>query len=215
MNKEQILKAIKELKEKSKKRKFSQSFDLIINLNNVDVKSNPVEFFVTLPHGKPKKPKIAALVGQELGEQAGNVCDLAIKENEFGKYTDRKVLKKLASDYDYFLAQANIMPKVAQVFGKALGVKGKMPNPKLGCVVPPNANLEPLVKKLGATVKLSAKKGTNLQGWVGKEDQEEQVIVDNVMAMHQTALRNLPQERHNIKNMQLKLTMSKAVKIGT
>jgi large subunit ribosomal protein L1 len=212
LTKEQIQKVIEQLK-KEKKRNFSQSYDLIINLRGVNTKTNPLNFFINLPHPKPKKSKIAAFVAQELTEQADKFCDLIIKETDFPKY-DTKALKKLVGEYDYFIAQANLMPKVAQVFGKVLGPKNKMPNPKLGCVVPPNANLEPLTKKLQSLVKLSAKKATNLQCLVGKEKQVEEQIVDNILEIYNSTLKQLPQEKHNIKNVQLKLTMSKPVKIA-
>lgn len=212
MDEQQIQKAIEQLKTE-KKRKFSQSYDLIINLKSIDIKTNPLDFSITLPHPKPKKVKIAAFVAQELTEQANKFCDLAVREVDFSKY-DKKAQKKLAGDYDYFIAQANLMAKVAQTFGKFLGPKGKMPNPKLGCVVPPNANLEPLIKKLQTMIELSAKKGANLQCLVGKENQPDKQIVDNVLAVYNSVLKQLPQEKHNIKNAQLKLTMSKPVKIA-
>ncbi|MEK6900310.1 MAG: 50S ribosomal protein L1, partial [Nanoarchaeota archaeon] len=105
------------------------------------------------------------------------------------------------------------MPKVAAIFGKSLGARGKMPNPKLGCVVPPNVNLEPLVKKLATTIRLSAKKGTNLQCQVGKEDQSEEQIIDNILTVYQTAIKQLPNEAHNVREVMLKLSMGKPVKI--
>ena len=88
-----------------------------------------------------------------------------------------------------------------------------MPNPKLGCVVPPNANLEPLVKKLATTVRLSAKKGTNLQCIVGKQDQAEAQIIDNILTVYQAAIKQLPNEDHNVKAVLLKTTMGKPVKV--
>ncbi len=212
MNKQQVEKAIKELK-KGTKRKFSQSYDLIINLKGINPKSENVDFFVTLPHPKPKKPKIAIFSGPELKDQAKQVCDLVITEADFPKYADPKAIKKLAQEYDYFIAQANLMAKVAQNFGKVLGTKGKMPNPKLGCVVPPNANLEPLIKKLQATVRLSNNKATNLQCMIGKEDQSDDHIAENAVAVYNSTIKNVPQEKQNIKNVQLKLTMGKPVKI--
>ncbi len=212
MDKEQVKKALEELK-KQPQRKFSQSYDLIINLKNIEIKQNPIDLSVNLHFSNGKKIKVAAFVGQELAEQASKFCDLAIKETDFAKYKDKKVVKKLAEDYDYFIAQAPLMAKVAAVFGKVLGMKGKMPNPKLGCVVPPNANLEVLVKKLGQTVRLVAKKGTNLQCMVGKENQPEKEVIDNILTVYQTVLKHLPNEVQNIKNVVLKLTMSKTVKI--
>ena len=213
MDKEQIQKVLEELKKQPQK-KFAQSYDLIINLKDYDVKQSPLDFFVNLPSQKGKKVKIAAFVDQQLVDQATKFCDLVIRDTEFDRYKeDKKAAKKLAQQYDYFIAQATIMPKIAAVFGKALGARGKMPNPKLGCVVPPNVNLEPLVKKLATTVRLSAKKGTNLQCVVGKQDQPEAQIIDNILAVYQTAIKQLPNEVHNVREILLKTTMGKPVKV--
>jgi len=212
MDKEQIKKALEELK-KQPKRKFTQSYDLIINLKNLEIKQNPLNFFVTLHFPKGKPIKVAAFVDQQLKEQADKFCDLVIEEKDFANYKDKKNVKKLAESYDYFIAQSTLMAKMAAAFGKVLGTKGKMPNPKLGCVVPPNANLEVLTKKLNTTVKLIARKATNLQCMVGKEDQSEEEIIDNILTVYQSALKQLPQEEQNVKNVDLKLTMSKPVRI--
>tara|TARA_Y100000310_G_C20549610_1_gene747353 strand:- start:172 stop:810 length:639 start_codon:yes stop_codon:yes gene_type:complete len=212
MDKEQVQKAITELKTQPE-RKFSQSYDLIINLKNLVIKSNPLDLFVTLHYPKGKDIKIAAFVGNQLTDQSNKHFDLTISEAEFQNYKDKKKLKELADSYDYFVAQANLMPKVAQAFGKVLGVKGKMPNPKLGCVVPPNANLETLKNKLQKTVRLRANKATNLQCLVGKQSQPESEIIDNVITVYQAVLKALPNEEQNVKNAQLKLTMSKPIKI--
>ncbi|MFH0701009.1 MAG: hypothetical protein V2A62_01075 [Candidatus Woesearchaeota archaeon] len=214
MDKEQVKQALEELK-KLPKRKFSQSYDLIINLKNIELKTTPIDFFATLPSPRGMKLKIAAFVDQELVEQANKFCDLTVKENEFSRYTsDKKLAKRLAQEYDYFIAQANLMPRIAAAFGRFLGTRGKMPNPKAGCVVPPNGNLELLVKRLNQTVHMSAKKAMNLQCLIGKEGQPEEEIIANVLAAYQAAAKQMPQdENQNIKNVCLKLTMSKPVKI--
>lgn len=213
MNKEQVHQALEEIKKQPQK-KFVQSYDLVINLKDYDVKQAPLDFFANLPYPKGKKVKVAAFVDQQLADQAGKFCDTVIRDTEFDRYKeDKKAAKKLAQDHDYFIAQATIMPKIAAVFGKALGARGKMPNPKLGCVVPPNANLEPLVKRLGTTVRLSAKKGTNLQCMVGKQDQVEAQVVDNILTVYQATIKQLPNETHNLKVVLLKTTMGKPVKV--
>src|SRR3990172_6920050 len=122
-----------------------------------------------LPYNRGKKISVCALVGPELAEEAKKVCDGAILSDDFGKYPDKKEIKKLASKYDFFIAQANVMPKVATSFGRVFGPKGKMPNPKAGCIVPPNANLKTLYDKLQKTVRLYAKERPMIQIPVGNE----------------------------------------------
>jgi len=154
MDKSQVTQTLKKVKENSQKRNFTQSIDLIINLRDIDLKKpeQSVNFFHTLHYSKGKKVKVCALVGPELLAQAKEVCDLAVSVDDFPKYQDKSKAKKLATNYDFFIAQATIMPKLATAFGKVFGPKGKMPNPKAGCVVPPNANLEPLYEKPQKTV---------------------------------------------------------------
>ncbi|HLC71111.1 MAG TPA: 50S ribosomal protein L1 [Candidatus Nanoarchaeia archaeon] len=212
MDKAQIQKALADIKAQPP-RKFTQSYDLVINLKNLELKSNPVDLFVTLPFPKGKSVKIAAFVDRELVEQATKFCDLAIRESEFIKYNEKKKAKKLGEQYNFFIAQASLMPKIAANFGKVLGIRGKMPNPKLGCVIPPNANVEALVKKLKHTVRLQAKKGLNLQCIVGKEDQPEEQIIDNILTAYNAVVKHLPNELQNIKNVTLKLSMGKPVKV--
>ena len=54
MEKQTILETVKKVREISPKRKFNQSFDLIINLTNIDLKKQEqkVDLYYTLPHGK-------------------------------------------------------------------------------------------------------------------------------------------------------------------
>ena len=213
MDKETIKKAIEQLKAQPKK-KFVQSYDLIINLKNIVISQNPVDLFTNIPHPSGRNVKIAAFADQQLLAEAEKNCDLVIKESDFSNYSDKKKLKKLAEEYDYFIAQSSLMTKVASNFGKVLGTKGKMPNPKLGCVVPPNAGLGPLTEKLASTVRLNAKKAYNLQCMIGKESQPDNEIVENVLSVYHAVIKHIPDESQNIKNISLKLTMSKPVKIS-
>ncbi len=213
MEKDQIIKGIEELKKSAPKRNFDQSVDLFINLKDLDIKQTPQEFFIQLPF-QPRKAKVCALIGQELAEQAQKLCDKAVKEAEFEQYkNDKKAVKKLAEQYDFFIAQANIMPKVALAFGRILGARGKMPNPKVGAVVPPTMNIEPLVRKLQSTVKLSAKKAPVLQALVGKESMPHEQLAENIAVIYNTVIKALPNEKQNIKNVAVKLTMSKPIKL--
>ncbi|MFP4567493.1 MAG: hypothetical protein ACLFN8_00970 [Candidatus Woesearchaeota archaeon] len=214
MKKESLIKAIEDLRKAENKKKFAQSFDLIVNLKDLNLK-NPeeqVDFFTNLKYSS-SKVKVAALVGQELND-AAQVCDKVIKQTEFDAYKkDKKLAKKLASEYDFFIAQADIMPKVAQTFGRVLGTRGKMPNPKLGTILPGKAPVEPVYKKLQSTVRLSAKKTPVLQIKIGTEKMKDEEIIDNALIIYDQIIHHLPKERSNVKNAMLKLTMSKPIKL--
>ena len=215
MDKNTILKAVQEARKNSKKRKFSQSFDLTINLKNVDLKKGKLEYFIDLHNDTGKKLKICALVGPELLDNAKKSVDKTVSVDEFDQYQkDKKLAKKLAKEYDVFIAQANIMAKVAQTFGRVFGPLGKMPNPKAGCVVPPAANLDNVKAKIQKLVKLQAIKNPLFQVRVGKEDQTDEVIIDNILTVYKHLESNLPQQINNIGKGFLKLTMGKPVEVA-
>ncbi|MGM5488294.1 MAG: 50S ribosomal protein L1 [Nanobdellota archaeon] len=216
MKRQEVLKALKEAKEKTPKRNFKQSIDLIITLKNLNLKKpdQQVDFFVDLPHPKDFPVKVCGLVGTELYEQAKETFDHAIHNDEFATFKQKKDVKKLANSYDFFVAQANLMSKIAQTFGRALGPRGKMPNPKAGCVVPPNANLQAVKERLQKVIHISVKKHLMYQTIVGKEDSDDEKIADTVMAIYDQLMHHLPLEKNNIKGSMLKLTMGKPVPIG-
>lgn len=216
MNKEDILDAIKKAREASKKRKFNQTFDLVINLKQLDLKKpeENVNTFIVLPQGRGKKSKICALVDKELATQAKEACDKVILKDEFQKYTEKKALKKLAQEYDYFIAQANLMVDIAKFFGKVFGPKGKMPNPKAGCIIPPKIDLKTVYSKLQKTVRLQTKNEQSVKCSVGTEDMKDEQIQENILAVYNAIVHALPKEVQNISKIMLKLTMGSTIVIG-
>ncbi|MFA6889160.1 MAG: hypothetical protein WC254_06715 [Candidatus Woesearchaeota archaeon] len=215
MDKAKILDTVKKLKADSKKRKFKQNVEVIITLQGLNLKKpeEQVEFFVTLPHVRGKSVKVCALIGPELKEEATKVCDKVILQQEFVEYADKKKAKQLASEYDYFIAQANIMGQIAGTFGKIFGPRGKMPNPKAGCVVPPKGALKPLYDRLQKTLKVSAKTQLQVQCRIAHEGEEDAQIAENVEYLYSQLLQHLPNHDKNIKQVFLKLTMSKPIKV--
>src|SRR3989344_6063076 len=208
MEKENILTALKTLRDPAQntKRNFAQTCELIINFKDLDIKKieNQVELFIALQHGKGKKNKICALVGPEL----------AVEERDFDLYAkDKRKTKKLASQYDFFIAQANIMSKVAGAFGRVFGPRRRMPNPKAGCVVPLKSSLEPLYKRLQDTIKVIAKERPFVQVPVGTEKLTDDQLAENILNVYKQILHKLPGEKNNIEKVALKFTMGKPVKL--
>ena len=216
MDKEQIQAAISKAKHTSEKRNFRQSFDLIINLKGLDLKKqeHQIDTFVTLPHARGKKVKVCALVGAELESQAKGIFDSVILSDNFEKYKDKKELRKVANSFDFFVAQANMMPKIATTFGRVFGPRGKMPNPKSGAVVPPNANLKPLYEKFQRTIRANAKSAPLIQCPIGTEDMGVNDIAENALTVYNSLVQVLPNENHNIGDIYVKLTMGKPIKVG-
>ena len=207
-------KAIIEL-QKEPQRKFTQGYDLIINLKDLDLKkpTDQVDFYVQLPRGSGKIRKICGLVGPELIEDSQANFDRTIVATDFDKLSKTEV-KKLADEYDFFVAQANIMPKVAAAFGRIFGPRNKMPNPKAGCVVPPKANLAVLKERLGDTIRLKAKNNLIVQATVGNETMSAEDIYENVHVTYDYLVHHLPKEENNVKDVFMKKTMSKSVKVN-
>ena len=89
-----------------------------------------------------------------------------------------------------------------------------MPNPKAGCVVQPTAELQPLVDKLQKLIRLETKNEQTLKTTIGLASMTDEQLADNAMAIYTYVISHVPQEKNNIKNIMLKLTMGAPVKIG-
>lgn len=197
------------------KRNFSQSYDLLISLKDLNLKDpkDQVEFFATVPHGLGRKRTVCALVGPEMIDDAKKTADMALEQSQFEKMP-KKDLRKVAAKYDYFVGQANIMPKIAGSFGRVLGPRGKMPNPKAGCIVPPKAPLSPLIDRLQKTVKVSVKKSPNVQVLIGSQNMTPAQVTENIKSLYQQVVTNLPREENNVRAVYLKVTMGKPIKLS-
>ena len=191
---------------KTKERKFNQTVDLIVNLQKFNIKKDMVNTFVSLPF-KIKEKKIAAFL------ESKNEHVSTITPEEFKKYGDKKELKMLVRKYDFFIAQSSLMPKVATVFGKILGPAGKMPSPQLGILMDINPKvIAELKEKINRGVKLRAKEAS-IKLSIGKQSMKDEEIIENIMAIYNTLLKVLPKQKENIKNVEIKFTMTKPVKI--
>jgi len=216
MNKQEIVKKLEELKKNSKERGFTQSIDLHVSLKNMDFKKpeHKIKKVLILPHSVGKKRKICAIVGKELLVSAQKNCDHVITQKELLEYASKpRRARKLARAYDFFIAQANLMPEIAKTIGKYLGAKGKMPDPRAGCVQPPTADLKPIVERLQKLVTIKITKAPTLNLKVGSEDQDLEEVADNILSVYETLKHDLPLGENQIKKVCVKLTMSKPIRL--
>jgi len=216
MEKKDILAAV-ETALKGQKRNFKQTFETIINLKDIDLKdpNQKVDMFIQLPHQRSKITKICALVDEALVLEAKKACDFVITKDEFQKIgSEKQKFKKIMNEHGFFITQPHLMAEVAKAFGKLLGPKGKMPNPKAGCIIPPKAPLQPIIDRLRKTVRLTTKNEASIKVAVGDEGSKPEDIADNILAVFNAVAAVLPNKDKNIKVVYVKTTMGSPVKVG-
>jgi len=203
--KEQILETIKELREKEKKRNFSQTFDIVINLKEIDLKKPENKFTedVVLPHGFGKEAKVAVfsdLIKEVTGADVYNSAYLDLLTR------NKRAAKRIAKQTDFFISEPKLMPMIGKILGQYIGPKGKLPKLISG-------DVNTMVKNYKKSVRIKLKDSPVLQCLVGKESMKDEQIVENIEVLLKFLETKLPKGKHNISKILLKLTMSKPIAI--
>jgi len=196
---------------KKLERKFKQNIDLVINLKNVDLNEakNRIDEEIILPHGIGKEAKIAIFASGELAFKSKGKVDLIIKPEEIEDLSkNKKKLKKIADEHDFFIAEAGLMPVIGKTLGVVLGPRGKMPKP-----VPPQADITGLVKNLQKTIRLRSKANKTFHTTAGKEEMDKDKIAENIDAIIKRLESKLERGRLNIGSVHVKTTMGPSVRI--
>ncbi len=211
---------IERLLKESKKRKFTQTVELIINLKKTyDLKKNENKFleYIELPKGRGKKNTIAAIVGPELEKLARDVFDYVITKDELKDIgQNKRKAKEIAKKYYIFVAQASTMIDLGKYMGKYLSTRGKMPNPKYGMVFPDNFTkdqLKSLYDKLQKYVRVEVKKHITFGIPIGTEKMKVEDLLENANYALNYIINRLPDGKNAIRSVYIKLTMSQAYRI--
>lgn len=201
---EKILQVIKELKEKSKKRNFSQTFDLIIKLKELDTKKPENKFSedVLLPRGRGKETDIVVFSDKIKDLD----CEILTSNDIQNLSKKKREVRKLVSNTEFFLAEAPLMPVVGKSLGQFLAPRGKMPKIISGDVVK-------LVKTMKSSIRIKVKDSPVIQCLVGSEEMKDEDVVENIESVLNFLGTKLPRGKHNIKEVLLKLTMSNPIKV--
>lgn len=188
-----------------KKRKFVQTVDLIVNLKNFDARKEGVNTFITIPN--PGGKKIAGFLTKR-----SKLVD-TITEEDFVKYKNPRDVKRLAKKYDFFIAVAPMMAKVATAFGRVLGPLGKMPSPQAGIMPVDNDDtIKAMVEKAKKVIRVRTKE-RSVKISIGKEDMPDDKLKQNVEAAVSAVEAALPRKNDNIKDVLIKFSMTKPVRI--
>src|SRR5512136_631458 len=206
---EAVQKAIEESKKLN--RKFKQSVDVVINLKNIDMNDakNRIEDEVVLPHGRGIEAKLALFASGDLALKSKNHVDLLIKPEEIEELAkDKKKFKKIADEYDFFIAEAPLMPTIGKTLGIILGPREKMPKP-----VPPTIDITNVAKNLRKTVKVRSKTTKTIHATVGREEMNTEQISDNIDAILKRLEGKLERGKMNIGSVYVKTSMGPPMRI--
>lgn len=211
--KDEVARALGELRQNLVKRKFSQSIDLVVKLREVDLKKpeNRINETIPLPNPPEKPLKICVIASGDLGTRAKTAgADMLVSRNDIenlGK--DKKAARKLAQEYDFFIAEAPLMPLVGRALGSFLGPRGKMPTP-----VPPTAPIEQIVSGHRKMIRVRMREQPVLQCRVGTESMPDDKLAENIQAVFTRIEEKLERGVKNVREILVKTTMSKPVKIN-
>ena len=206
-NKEyEVSEAIKVLKS-LKTRKFDETVDLVLKLN-IDAKKTDMNIrgSYVLPNGTGKTKRVLVITKTKADEA---------KEADYVGAEDmlEKIEKENWFEFETIVATPEMMPALGK-FGKVLGPKGLMPNPKLGTVTTNVKDAVSNIKK--GMVEYKNDSYGNVHVSIGKLSFSEEKLEENLRAIVAEIVKNKPNGVKGafVKNVSLSSTMSPGFKIS-
>ena len=205
----QLAEVITKAKEGSKKRKFKQSIELIINFKDIDVKKGfAINEVIQLP--KTNSPATVCVIATgDMNQKAKAAkADSVIGNEELTKYeANKRESRKFINKHDFFLADTQIMPTVGKSLGQLLGPRGKMPTP-----VPFNASIEAFLARFRTSIKVRTRASLSIACKIGDESMEDTDLAINAFTVISAIEKKLPNGEKNIRKVLVKTSMGKPVK---
>lgn len=208
----QVLEAVAELKSKTKERKFMQTIELQVGLKDYDPqKDKRFVGTVRLPNTARPNLKICIIADEKhKDELKKHNVDIAVTDldtlKKFNK--DKKLVKTWAKKYSVLLASETVLKKVPVVVGPILNRIQRFPQ-----VVSHNSPLAQQVQDVRSNVKFQLKKVTCLAQPVGNMSMDDEELRANIMMSINFLVSLLKKGWHNLKSVNIKATMSPAIKL--
>ena len=185
---------------------FDQTVEIAIKLD-LDQATTPVRGTVSLPNGTGKTARVAVFCKGDLEKEAKDAGADFVGSDE--------LLKKVSDgwcDFDVAVATPEMMKELAR-FGKVLGPRGLMPNPKSGTVT---QEIGKTVKELkGGKIEFKMDKQSGIKGPIGKMSFDESAIVENINIFIKTVMNSNPklQKIQSVKSIVISSTMGPGLKL--
>jgi large subunit ribosomal protein L10Ae len=202
--------AIKQVLNPTKPRKFHESVDLQVNLKNYDTtKDKRFSGSLKLPNVARPNMKVCIICDQ-------HHLDLAAKDKLLTQTMDdlkklnknKKLVKKLCSQYDAFLASETIIKTIPRVVGPHMNRAGKFPSS-----VSQADSLKEKVIEQQSTVKFQLKKVLCLGTCVGHVKMTDEELRQNTALAINFLVSLLKKNWQNLKSAYIKSTMGESQRI--
>ena len=203
--------AVQKALDSAKKRNFTETVELAINLTDVDltIPKNRITEDIILPNGRGRAVKVCVIGGGELALKAKDVADRVITPEELGEIAnDKKQAKKIANEIDYFIAEAPLMAVVGKRLGTVLGPRGKMPKP-----IAPGADPGALIANFRKSVTVRTKDRKTFHVPIGTVEMSVEDIAENADLILKRVESRLEKGKHNIDSAYIKTTMGPAERL--
>lgn len=195
---------------KENPRKFTETIELQISLKNYDPqKDKRFNGTVKLPFVPRPKLKVCMLGDAQHCDEAGKIGIDSMKVEALKKLNkNKKLVKKLAKKYHYFLASDSVIKMIPRLLGPGLNKAGKFPT-----LTTHNEDLGTKVEEMKASVKFQLKKVLCMGVAVGNVNMSEKELFVNTQMSVNFLVSLLKKNWQNVRALYLKSTMGKPIRL--
>jgi len=193
-----------------KKRNFTETVEIQITLKNYDPQRDK-RFSGTFRLPSIPRPNIkCCMLGNAAHcEQADRIGVAHMSVDDLKKLNkNKKLVKKLAKKYDFFLASDNMIKQIPRLLGPGLTKAGKFPT-----LLSSGEDMQEKIDEVKSTIKFQMKKVMCLNVAVGNVNMEKKEIIVNVQLAANFLASLLKKQWQNIGQMYVKSTMGPAFQI--
>jgi len=201
---------IKDAKSQDKERKFKQTLEMYVILKDIDVKKGfAMNETIQLPKRLSQPTTVCVMAGGDMGLKAKSAnADRVVSGDELNTIAaNKREARKFINNYDFFLADTQLMTTVGKVLGQLLGPRGKMPIP-----VPFNAPIESFLDRFRSSIRVKVKNSLSMSCKIGDESMDDGDVAANAHAILNAIEKKLPSGDKNIRKIIVKTSMGKPVK---
>jgi len=193
-----------------KKRNFTETIEAQITLKNYDpVRDKRFSGTFRLPSVPRPNLKCCVLGNAAHCEQADRIGVDHMSVEDLKKLNkNKKLVKKLAKRYDFFLASDNMIKQIPRLLGPGLTKAGKFPT-----LLASGDDMQEKIDEVKSTIKFQMKKVMCLNVAVANVEMDKQQIVVNTQLAANFLASLLKKQWQNIGVIYIKSTMGPSIQI--